>query len=67
MRYQLVNDVRVRVVPYTAIVFVNIVITIFSKIRLVAEDDFSAKIGVPFQTHRQLWSFPAIIDVFVRR
>ena len=46
----LVNIVWVGVVPYTAILLVNI--AIHPKMRLVTKDDFSAKIGVVFQTLR---------------
>ena len=47
MHCHLVNLVLVGVVPYTAIMLVNIAIR--PKMRLVAKDDFSAKIGVLFQ------------------
>lgn len=44
------NLVWVGVVPYTAIMLVNI--AIHPKLRLIAKDDFSAKIGILFQTLR---------------
>lgn len=48
--YHLMNLVWVGVVPYTAIVFVNMVIR--PKMCLVAKDDYSAKIGVLIQMLR---------------
>ncbi|EFN79312.1 hypothetical protein EAI_12098, partial [Harpegnathos saltator] len=50
MHCYLLNLVWVGVVPYTAIMLVNI--AIHQKMRLVAKDDFSAKIGVLFQMLR---------------
>ena len=50
MHCHLVNLVWVDVVPYTAIMLVNMAIR--PKMRLVAKDDFSTKIGVLFQMLR---------------
>ncbi|EFN80660.1 hypothetical protein EAI_02813, partial [Harpegnathos saltator] len=50
MHCYLLNLVWVGVVPYTAPWLVNI--AIYPKMRLIAKDDFSAKIGILFQMLR---------------
>ena len=63
MHCHLVNLLWVGIVPYTAIVLVNV--AIHPKICLVAKDDFSTKIGVLFQMLQSLVSEQTALSMVV--